>query len=82
MKDWQEFSGRPDPSINGHGKVAGAGLTEVSAQERRAGIDRDATRYLAAATQLSVPYAENVVSKVMNDAGTETWSSSVVIPHS
>ena len=67
MKDSQEFAGPPDPSVNGHGKVAGAGLTEVSAQARRAGIDRDATRYLAGATQLSIPYARDVVSKVMNE---------------
>src|SRR5215831_3101842 len=61
MKDWQEFSGGPDPSVNGHGKVAGAGLTEASAQRRRAGIDLDAT------TQVSILYAEDVVSKVMNE---------------
>src|SRR5262245_56976465 len=67
MTDWQEFSGQPDPSINGHGKAAGAGLAEASAQTRRAGIDRDATRYLSAATQVSIPYAEVVVSKVMNE---------------
>jgi hypothetical protein len=67
MKDWQEFSERPDPSLNGHGKAAGAGLTEASAQARSAGIDRDATRYLAAATQLSIPYARDVVYKVMNE---------------
>jgi len=67
MKDSQEFSGQPDPSINGHGRMASAGLTEASAQTRRDGIDREATRYLSAATQVSIPYAEVVVSKVMNE---------------
>src|SRR6266436_6230399 len=67
MKDSQEFSRQPDPSINGHGRAADAGLTEASAQTRRDGIDREATRYLSAATQVNIPYAEVVVSKVMNE---------------
>lgn len=67
MKHSQEFPGPPDPSVNGHGKVADAGRTEASAQARRDGIDREATRYLSAATQVSIPYAEDVVSKVMNE---------------
>ena len=63
----QEFPGPPDPSVNGHGKVAGAGLTEAQTQERRDGIDREATRYLSAATHVNIQYAEDVVSKVMNE---------------
>jgi hypothetical protein len=67
MMDSQEFPGLPDPAVNGHGKVEGAGLTEAPAQARRDGIDREATRYLSAATQVNIPYAEDVVSKVMNE---------------
>lgn len=66
MKHSQEFPGPPEPSANGHGKVAGTGLTEGPAQTRRDGIDRDATRYLSAATQVSIPYAEGVVFNVMD----------------
>ena len=66
MKHSQEFPGPPEPSANGHGKVAGAGLTEGPAHTRRDGIDRDATRYLSAATQVSIPYAEDVVFNVMD----------------
>ena len=67
MKHSQEFPGPPEPSVNGHGNVTGAGPPEAPAQARRDGIDREATRYLSAATQVSIPYAEDVVSKVMNE---------------
>jgi hypothetical protein len=67
MKDGQEFSGHLDPSINGHGPIAGTELTQPPVQTRRDGFDRDATRYLSAATQVSIPYAEFVVSKVMDE---------------
>jgi|SRR5579859_557821 len=67
MKDTQESSGHHDPSLNGHEKVAAAGLTDGSSGLRRDGIDREATRYLSAATQLDNSYAETVVSRVMNE---------------
>jgi hypothetical protein len=67
MKNTKEFSGRPDPSINGHGTPAVVGHAETSAEARGDGIDREATRYLSAATQVVIAYAEDVVSKVMNE---------------
>lgn len=67
MKDTQEFSAHHDPSRNGHEKVAGAGLTDGSSGLSRDGIDREATRYLSAATQLDNSYAATVVSRVMNE---------------
>jgi hypothetical protein len=67
MKNTQEFSGHPDRSLNGHGRAAGDGAAGALAGARRDGIDREATRYLSAATQVDVSYAEAVVSEVMNE---------------
>jgi hypothetical protein len=67
MKHSQEFPGPPEPSVNGHGNVTGAGPPGAPAQARRDGIDREATRYLSAATQIDIGYAEAVVSRVMNE---------------
>jgi len=67
MKNTGAFPGPPDPSLNGHGSAAGGGATGAQAGARRDGIDREATRYLSAATQVDVSYAEAVVSEVMNE---------------
>lgn len=66
MRNTEEFSQYPDPSLNGHGRAGGGGTTGAATGARRDGIDREATRYLAAATHVDVSYAETVVSGVMN----------------
>jgi hypothetical protein len=67
MKDTEEFPGPPGPSLNGHGRAAGDEAIGALAGARRDGIDREATRYLSAATHVAVSYAETVVSEVMNE---------------
>jgi hypothetical protein len=68
MKNTRAFPGAPDPSLNGHGGAANGGATQAKAGAERDGIDREATRYLSAATHVDVSYAETVVSRVMNES--------------
>jgi hypothetical protein len=68
MKNTEEFSRYPDTSLNGHGRAAIRGTTGAEGGAERDDIDREATRYLSAATHVDVSYAETVVSRVMNES--------------
>lgn len=67
MKNTQEFSGPPEHPINGYDVPTELLSGDTPAETRRRSTDREATRYLSAATQISIEYAEKVVAKVMNE---------------
>jgi hypothetical protein len=67
MRELKRFHGRFGGSVNGHG-TATAGYPGDTAREiREKSIDQEATRYLSAATQISIEYADLVVSRIMNE---------------
>jgi len=67
MENSQGPAGEPERPINGS-KVPTSLLTkDIPAKTRQKSTDRDATRYLSAATQISIQYAERVVYRVMNE---------------
>jgi hypothetical protein len=67
MESTQGFSGQPVQPVNGY-EVSGSLLTRDSpADARRQNPDHETTRYLSAATQLSIEYARSVVAKVVNE---------------
>ena len=58
----------PGPSVNGHKLVAELTAADIAAVKAFGpNDDREATRYLSAATQLDIGYAGAVVGKVMNE---------------
>lgn len=58
----------PERSINGHKLTAELTVADITIVKAfRRGDDREATRYLSAATQVDIGYARNVVDKVMNE---------------
>ena len=68
MTGLQNQPGAPRPSINGHklaAKLTAGDIAAVKTFSRS--DDREATRYLSAATQLDIGYARAVVDKVMNE---------------
>jgi hypothetical protein len=74
MTSTQELSGQPERPIGGsevpanlRSEATAAETRAAAAEGRRTSADREATRYLSAATQISIPYAEFVVAKVMNE---------------
>lgn len=66
MEDTGRPGGPPDRFVNGHDLSAHA-LTDGLTTLQRESPDREATRYLAAATQTDLTYAEFVVEKVINE---------------
>lgn len=63
MTSTQELPGHPQQPINGH-ELSPDLLQGSTGQD---GPDREATRYLSAATQLSIDYARLVVARVMHE---------------
>ena len=58
----------PEPSVNGHKLSADFAAADIAAVKTLGrSDDREATRYLSAATQLDIWYARAVVKKVMNE---------------
>ena len=58
----------PEPSVNGHKLSADFAAADIAAVKTLGrSDDREATRYLSAATQLDIGYARAVVKKVMNE---------------
>jgi hypothetical protein len=67
MKSVQKYSRSPERRINGH-EITGKSFPEdATAEIRQPNADQEATRYLSAATQISIRYAELVVAKVMDE---------------
>jgi hypothetical protein len=80
--------GQLEPQLNGQGPPSEAPAAIPSAQSpkrchsRPAGKDKEATRYLAAATQTDIRYAERVVERVQNErfrALAPTFGADVVV---
>jgi hypothetical protein len=68
MENTHEISGPPpERPINGSEAPANLLPKETLTQTPQKSTDRDATRYLSAATQISITYAERVVTRVMNE---------------
>ena len=71
MKDGLEDRGHRKHAANGHelttGFLVGYSLGAVVGQDGREAADREATRYLAAATQIDVDYARSVVDRVVHE---------------
>jgi hypothetical protein len=67
MKNAQELPGQPERPINGYEVPTDLLSEDTAAETRRKSTDREATRYLSAATQISIQYAEDVVTRVMNE---------------
>jgi hypothetical protein len=67
MANTHEISGPPEHPVNGAKVPANPLAKEILTQTRQKSTDRDATRYLSAATQISITYAERVVARVMNE---------------
>jgi hypothetical protein len=67
MKDTQELPERPERPINGHEVPTDFLSDDIAAEALQNNTDREATRYLSAATQIDIRYAEIVVAKVMDE---------------
>lgn len=68
MEGIREEPGPPGRSINGHKLTAELTAVDITnADTARRSDDREATRYLSAATQLDIEYAKSVVDRVMNE---------------
>lgn len=70
MKD-KEGRGLGDRAVNGHKSskdfLTGASLGLSTGPNSKETADREATRYLSAATQLDIDYARNVVDRMLNE---------------
>jgi hypothetical protein len=67
MDNTQELSGQHDGPVNGYEVPTDFHSGDTSAEARRKSTDREATRYLSAATQISIGYAEVVVARVIRE---------------
>lgn len=67
MRNIQELSGQPEPASDGPEIPTYRDTNDTLTGPRQESPDREATRYLAAATQISISYAERVVARVMNE---------------
>jgi hypothetical protein len=67
MENTREISGPPERPVNGSEVPASPLAQEMPPQARQKSVDRDATRYLSAATQVDISYAERVVARVMDE---------------
>ncbi|HTZ30560.1 MAG TPA: hypothetical protein VMC83_41615 [Streptosporangiaceae bacterium] len=67
MEDTRRQPGPPDGFVNGHDLSARTPANGLTTTLHRESPDREATRYLAAATQTDLSYAEFVVEKVINE---------------
>src|ERR1700677_3357922 len=67
MENTQGLSGRPKWPINGHGVSKDLASKGVPIETQQKSADREATRYLCSATQVSIEYAERVVTRVINE---------------
>ena len=67
MENTQELSGQSRRPINGHEVPKDLSSKGAPTEIRQTSTDREATRYLCAATQISIEYAERVVTRVMNE---------------
>jgi hypothetical protein len=66
MENIQEPPDRPERPINGH-ELPGDFLSKDTAEAPHENTDREATRYLSAATQRDIRYAKTVVDRVMHE---------------
>ena len=70
-----------EPSLNGHGSPYGAHVHHGA--DSKSDVDREATRYLSAATQLNLKYARfvvrNVVDESLRGVGASAGSDVVVV---
>ena len=67
MENTQGLAGPPERPINGSKVPTNLLAKDIPAETRQTSTDRDATRYLSAATQIDIGYAERVVARVMNE---------------
>ena len=67
MGNIQELSGPPEPAVDGSKVTADRADEETATGIRPDSPDREATRYLSAATQIDIKYAESVVRRVINE---------------
>jgi hypothetical protein len=67
MGNTPELPEQPKRPINGYELPADFLPEDAAAKTRRERTDREATRYLAAATQINIEYAQTVVARVMNE---------------
>jgi len=67
MGNIQELSGSPEPAVDGSKVTADRADEETATGIRPDSPDREATRYLSAATQIDIKYAESVVRRVINE---------------
>jgi hypothetical protein len=65
MENTLDSPEQPERPVNGH-ELPGDFLSKDTAEARQESTDREATRYLSAATQLDIKYAKAVVDRVMN----------------
>lgn len=67
MKNTKGLSVPPERPINGHDVSNDLYSKAAPIETGPKSIDRETTRYLCAATQISIEYAERVVTRVMNE---------------
>ena len=67
MENHQGLAGPPERPINGSKVPTNLLAKDIPAETRQTSTDRDATRYLSAATQIDIGYAERVAARVMNE---------------
>jgi hypothetical protein len=67
MASIQELSGPSEPAVKGPEITTDPAVEETPTGIRPDIPDREATRYLSAATQVDVTYAESVVSRIINE---------------
>ena len=65
MENTLDSPEQPERPVNGH-ELPGDFLSKDTDEARQESTDREATRYLSAATQLDIKYAKAVVDRVMN----------------
>jgi hypothetical protein len=67
VKNTKELSGQREKPVNGYEIPEDSPFVDTLIATRKESTDREATRYLCAATQVSIEYAERVISRVMNE---------------
>jgi hypothetical protein len=67
MGNIQELSGPPESAVDRSEVTADLAAKGTATGIRPDSPDREATRYLSAATQVDIRYAESVVSRVINE---------------
>jgi hypothetical protein len=67
MTNIQELPGGPEHPINGYKVPANLLSEDTKIETQQTSTDREATRYLSAATQIDIGYAKLVVARVMNE---------------